>query len=72
MDLTVRPTELGFQKFYVNVEFESVVEPISKNENLITVGMDVITCALQISRVTNDSVPYFGKWALDKIFHCAK
>lgn len=72
MDLTIYPTELGFQKLFVNVQLESEVESVVENENIITVCMDVITCTLQISGIVNDSIPYFGKLSLNKLFHCVK
>jgi len=72
MDLSIYPTELGFHKFYVNIKTESIVEYDSENENMITIAMNVMTCALQISKITNNSIPYFGKLALNKLFHCMK
>lgn len=72
MNLSIHPTELGFQKFFIEVQNESKVESYPENKNIITVAMDVIMCALQISRITNDSIPYFGKLALHKLFHCIK
>lgn len=72
MDLSIYPTELGFQKFFVNVQLESEIESVIENKNIITVSMDVITCALQISGIMNDFIPYFGKLVLYKLFHCAK
>lgn len=72
MDLSICATELGFHKFFVNIKTESIVEYVSENENIITVAMNVITCALQISKITNNSIPYFGKLVLNKLFHCIK
>lgn len=72
MDISIYPTELGFQKFFVNVQLESTVESVVDNKNIITVSMDVITCALQISGIMNDFIPYFGKLSLNKLFHCVK
>lgn len=72
MNLSIKPTELGYQKFFVNIQFMSKLEPDMENKNVITVSMYVITSALKISRITNDSVPYFGKLALNKLFHSVK
>lgn len=72
MDISIYPTELGFQKFFVNVQLESTVESVVDNKNIITVSMDVITYALKISGIMNDFIPYFGKLSLNKLFHCVK
>jgi len=72
MDLSVHPTELGLQKFLINVKLESEIESDSENVNVITVTMNVISCALQITNISNDTQPYFGKLALSKLFHRIK
>lgn len=72
MDLSMYPTELGFQTFFVKIQFDPQVETYPENENTITVSMYVITCALQILRISNDSIPYFGRMTLNKLFHCLK
>ncbi|XP_026809873.1 uncharacterized protein LOC113551681 [Rhopalosiphum maidis] len=72
MDLSIYPTELGFQKFFVNIQFDPKVESYPENDITITVSMNVITCTLQILRISNDAVPYFGRLALNKLFHCIK
>jgi hypothetical protein len=72
MDLSIYPTELGFQKFFVNIQFDPKVESYPENDITITVSMNVITCTLQILRISNDFVPYFGRLALNKLFHCIK
>lgn len=76
MDLSIYSTKLGFQKYFIYVQFDSIdLENTTidlENKNVITVTMNVITCSLQISRITNDNIPYFGTLALNKLFHCAK
>lgn len=72
MDLSIKPSELGYQKFFVSIQLMSKLELSMENENIITVSMYVITSALKISRIINDSVPYFGKLALNKLFHSVK
>lgn len=73
MDLLFRPTELGFIKFYIKVKFDNKEDcDLEHNENTITVCMNVVTCALQITRIANDFIPYFGKLTLNKLFHCTK
>lgn len=66
------PTELGLQKFFVYVKFEKNEESDLDKENVITVTMNVIKCTWQISRITNDYVPYFGKLTMNKLFHYTK
>lgn len=73
MDLSFRSTELGFQKFFIKVQFDYKKDSdLEQNENTITVCMNVVTSALQITRITNDFIPYFGKLTLNKLFHCTK
>jgi len=72
MDLSVYSTKLGFQKYFIYIQFDSKMTIDLENENIITVTMNVITCSLQISRITNDNIPYFGTLALNKLFHCTK
>lgn len=69
MDLSIYPTELGFQKFFVTIQFDPKVECYPENDITITVSMNVITCTLQIVRISNDSIPYFGRLTLNKLFH---
>lgn len=70
MDLSVRPTQLGYQTFFINTQFDNELGIDSEKETIITVTMNVIACTLQISRITNDYIPYFGRLALHKLFHC--
>lgn len=72
IDLSIQPIALGFQTFLVNIQFECKEKSYLKNDNKITVCMNVITCALKISRITNDSIPYFGKLTMNKLFNCIK
>lgn len=72
MDLSIHSKELGFQKFLIYTQFDSKVKIDQENKNVIIVTMNVITCSLQISRITNDNIPYFGRLALNKLFHCTK
>lgn len=73
MDLSIYPKDLGLKTFFIVVKIESKLESDSENENnIITVSMNVITCTLRISTITNDFIPYFGKLALNKLFHCIK
>ncbi|XP_025195925.1 LOW QUALITY PROTEIN: uncharacterized protein LOC112595057 [Melanaphis sacchari] len=72
IDLSIYPTELGFQKFFINIQFDPKVESYQENDFTITVSMNVITCKLQILKISNDSIPYFGRLTLNKLFHCLK
>ncbi|VVC36257.1 Immunoglobulin-like fold [Cinara cedri] len=73
IDLSIYPTELGIQKLFINVKFDNNIKsPSSEIENIITISMNVTTSILQISRITNDSIPYFGKLTLNKLFHSIK
>lgn len=65
--------ELGFIKFYIKIQFNNKEDSdLEHNKNTITVCMNVVTCVLQITRITNDLIPYFGKLTLNKLFHCTK
>lgn len=72
IDLSIQPTALGFQQFFVNIQLESKEKSYLENENKITVCLNSITCALKISKISNDSIPYFGKLTMNKLFNYMK
>lgn len=72
MHLSIYPTELGFQELFISIQFESIVKQNANNDNKILVSMDVIACTLRISKIINNSIPYFGKFTLNKLFHTTK